>query len=527
MSVPKKIREVDRPTNTIVEDYGREGPCRYAVRERSGEKYIRNGNPQSHNGRVIGHIIDGRYVPKKQIEDAKCVQSIPLSYGSTALVRSVSEDIRDDLHCVFQPDETYMLMTLATLRVIKPNITARRTACQYKTSYTSVYYPGVHLSENTIGSFLEKIGKDFERRKQFYLLRIKSLEEKSHVAVDGMLKQDTSEVNDLSAYSYKSRVRGCKEISILYTYNIEKMEPICAEVFPGNSIDASSYSAFIRNNNIQRGIIVADKGFPPSKIQKELDANAELHFLAPLKRSDIRIKDNNMTDFEGILEGVEGQVMYKKKKIKGGRYLYSFMDTHTASAEREDYLQRAKKKASFNKEEYEKKKPVFGVIVFESDQDIDPCAAYRCYKDRWLLELVFRRYKNDIERNTTRVQTDFSVIGSEFVNFIATVITCRIIKKMESIPSLHKISFGDLMEDLSTAWRKTGGTEKPVSNDNQWVHTLAFVFDELEALGLSEKATKPEEIEKNCSCKKSQKTEPRRPRGRPRKAECSQAAEGV
>ena len=33
--------------------------------------------------------------------------------------------------------------------------------------------------------------------------------------------------------------------------------------------------------------------------------------------------------------------------------------------------------------------------VFESDQDIDPRAAYLCYDDRWLLELVFNRYKSD------------------------------------------------------------------------------------------------------------------------------------
>ena len=38
------------------------------------------------------------------------------------------------------------------------------------------------------------------------------------------------------------------------------MEPVCAEVFPGNSVDASSYPAFIRDNDIRKGIIVADKG---------------------------------------------------------------------------------------------------------------------------------------------------------------------------------------------------------------------------------------------------------------------------
>ena len=34
MPVPPEIRAVERPKNTIVEDRGRDGPKRYAVRER-------------------------------------------------------------------------------------------------------------------------------------------------------------------------------------------------------------------------------------------------------------------------------------------------------------------------------------------------------------------------------------------------------------------------------------------------------------------------------------------------------------
>ena len=91
------------------------------------------------------------------------------------------------------------------------------------------------------------------------------------------------------------------------------------------------------------------------------------------------------------------------------------------------------------------------MIVFESDQDLDPKTAYQCYDDRWLLELVFNRYKSDDCLDKTNVQGDFSVIGSEFVNFITTVMTCRIIRKATRVGLLNKISYGDLMDDLSSA----------------------------------------------------------------------------
>ena len=64
MAVPEEIRLVKRPKNTVVEDRGGNGPNRYAVRERGKIKCIPGKNPQPHNGRVIGHIINLKYVPK-------------------------------------------------------------------------------------------------------------------------------------------------------------------------------------------------------------------------------------------------------------------------------------------------------------------------------------------------------------------------------------------------------------------------------------------------------------------------------
>lgn len=62
MSVPESIRKVKRPKNTVVEDSGRNTDMRYSVRERAGEKYVHGHNPSPRNGKVIGHIINGKYV---------------------------------------------------------------------------------------------------------------------------------------------------------------------------------------------------------------------------------------------------------------------------------------------------------------------------------------------------------------------------------------------------------------------------------------------------------------------------------
>ena len=514
MAVPAEIRAVPRPTNTIVDDSGKDGPKRYAVRERSYSKYIPGGNPQPRNGKVVGHIIDGKFVPVKS-EPVK-VEPDMLSYGSSALVKSVSDDLFEDLLNVYPANIACSIMVMASLKVIKPSVTLNRMSTHYGRTFTRVFYPGTAVSRNTLGTVLQRIGQDGDNRREFYQLRMARVVADHHIALDGTLKQDNSKVNDLSAYSFKARVKGRCEISVLYAYDIELMEPICAEVFPGNNIDASSYSAFIRDNDIRHGILVADKGFPPSKIKEELKERPDLHFLTPLKRNDIRISDNDMLNFEGVLDGLDGHIVYKKKQIKGGRYLYAYRDARKASIEEADYLSKAEGKKVFDSKKYQDKRASFGTIVFESDQDLDPKTAYQCYDDRWLLELVFNRYKNDECLDKTNVQGDFSVIGMEFVNFISTVITCRVIRKATKCDLLKDMSYGDLMDDLSSAWRRTDAPTDPRSDDKYWVHTLVKVFEELEALGLSEPVPKPEPKKRGRKPKQTE-NKPKRPRGRPRK----------
>lgn len=101
-----------------------------------------------------------------------------------------------------------------------------------------------------------------------------------------------------------------------------------------------------------------------------------------------------------------------------------------------------------------------GVIVFESGQDLLAETIYSCYVDRWLLELVFGRYKNDECLDHSNVQGDFSVIGSEFINFIATVLTCRMVRQAEKTGLLQgayirRIDGGFIKRVTSKQWKRT------------------------------------------------------------------------
>lgn len=479
MPIPKEILAVERPDNTIVVDQGGNGPKRYAVRERKGVKYIPKGNPQPINGPVVGYIINLAFVERKPKSVAQKEPDM-LSYGAAALVCSVLDDVRADLLSVYDPNDAFKIMAISCLRVIKPGITNSRLASHYARTFLSVLLPGVALSGNTVSQFLSDLGKSGDQRKEFFRLRSERVDPSHHIAVDGTLKEDGSTDNSLAAFSFKKRP--FKELSILFAFDIEAMEPICSQVFQGNCIDAVSYSRFIQTNDIKKGIIIADKGFPVSSISEELKTRPGLHFISPLKRNDGRIGKNDMLRYEGPLNEAGMGVLYKKKQIRVGRWLYSFRDLGLAAVEESVYVERQRRNGTYDAAKHEKKKTQFGVIVFESDQDLEPLIVYLSYKSRWIIEMVFRGYKNDIDLETTRVQGDFSILGSEMINFISTLATCRILARARKADLLKDSTFGNLMDDLNSIWRMRDATSEPRRNDGTFSIITPGGYDLMEKL---------------------------------------------
>lgn len=159
------------------------------------------------------------------------------------------------------------------------------------------------------------------------------------------------------------------------------------------------------------------------------------------------------------------------------------------------------------------------VIVFESDLDLSPEQAYRCYQERWFIELVFRYYKNNVCFDRTRVQGDYSVLGSEFINFISTVITCRIIKKLESAKLLDEMTYGDAMEDLTQVWRDVAAdlNKKPALDDGLWAYATNKQLKMMEALELISATPKPEKRKPGRPRPRPECAKTKRSRGRPRK----------
>ena len=114
------------------------------------------------------------------------------------------------------------------------------------------------LSKNTVCTLLRKLGQTGNRIRAFLDERIREMRSKV-VLVDGTLISEESKVNTFSNYSRKARLKKSRDISVIYTFDLERMEPICYKAYAGNMIDSHAFKDFIRENQRKDTAIVADR----------------------------------------------------------------------------------------------------------------------------------------------------------------------------------------------------------------------------------------------------------------------------
>lgn len=488
MAIPKEILKVDRPRNSVVFAYGK-GKDRYGVRSRLGCRRV-NGKNIPVNGPTIGHIVDGKFVALKPMEEES---PDLIDYANVVYCDGLFRDMVSELDGLYSHPDSLRIYCIALLRVCQPGIKDCELKEAYDESFLSILYPGVALSRNSVSGFLKLLGKCLSRIVKFMRKRAENAGIDHHLLVDGTLKSDESSVNTLSDFSRKARKKGTRDISVIYAFDLDAMEPVCSQCFPGNMLDLTGYSDFIEKNGIKKGLIVADKGFPHESARKCFEANPDLHYLNPLKRNSRLAATHGMYGYDGVLKEMPG-ITFRKAKVSGKeKWLYSFRDSERAAKEEKDYLRHAGD--GYSDSEFKERQALFGTVVLESDLDMTPEQAYFAYSRRWEIEAVMRYYKQACEFDETRAHSDYSVYGTEFVNFLSVVLTYRILNDMEKKGVLEKYTYGKAMAKLARA--------KKIRIDGKYslIRLNPSTMELLETLGITEK----------------EKTEKRK-RGRPRKS---------
>lgn len=284
MVIPEDIRKVERPVNTVVIDSGKDSPHRYAVRERAGSKYVPGNNNQPVNGKVIGHIIDGKFVPKSENPENPIEHR---SYGAIALARSVSEDICSDLQKKF-PEKASFIMAISLLRATLPEITDNRIQTEYDDTAVGVFLPDLSFSENKIQVHLKELESKKNDIFDYYRIRSASTESKN-LAIAG-----TTVTWNQGIMGYRAVSDTPFETTVIYAYDIETGDILFLNTYPHREISPTLFLNFVLNNTVRSGTILLNDVPVSEELGEELERYPNLHYIA---KEDGSTSDDDDTRF--------------------------------------------------------------------------------------------------------------------------------------------------------------------------------------------------------------------------------------
>lgn len=482
MPVPEAIRKIPRPVNTVVVDNGKDSPLRYAVRARLRTKYVRGGNPQPRNGRVIGHITDGRFVPLQT--GAGVQEKSLLSCGASALVNAVSEDVYARLCSLYTAAEAPAVMVLAALRVLSPAAAAGSLSRLYRHSWLSCFYPGAELDAAAVHTLLQKLGEDEEKRRRFCQKCCAAA--LGHVLTPALRPvPEQHAAQDFYHFPPQAQAGQRRPGAALYAFDAETLEPVLFEVFPDGSPGARQTEKFLNREELSQSRIFLHPEFPEGMLRPDPDRQPSVYALKTLKKKQLR----SLCQEPGAWEVLDGRnIRYKMLPLKDGSFACLFRDPLRAEEAQTLFLAAHQGKKALSREEFAEKQALFGVSGCSCECSLPPQALWQCLHEYELRELVLRCCAPPAPQD----QDETAAAGSEFVSFIAAITAGRIIRKTAAAGLLEHCSLGELLDRLAAVWRRADAPWPPCSNDSFWLNHGELSMAELEALGLAEPAPAPE-----------------------------------
>ena len=369
-------------------------------------------------------------------------------YGQVALILKFYKPILNNLLEIFNDIDAYKILVIVLIRSIYGNVTLKDLAFYYQNSFLSEKFPNVSLSEKTVSELFDSLGRRYGLIREYMKNRVEEITDDSEIIIDGMLKTNNSEVNAFSEFSRKGRIKQSKDINIIYAFNHKNNEPLISKVYPGNMLDSSTFIDFLNNFDLNKGILMGDKGFLSKENYEALTNKTGLKFMFPIKRSSKEIIDYDLLNFDNLVAYYNEQILYKKVQAGENLFYYSFKNAGDESLEREGYLKYLTKRGDFDIDELRKKEQKFGTIVFKSNENLEPFDVYKIYEKRWNIEMMFRFYKDILEFKTTNVHSTYSVITQEFINYLSIFVSLKVKNFLIEKDLLSKYSYKRIIKFL-------------------------------------------------------------------------------
>ena len=263
----------------------------------------------------------------------------------------------------------------------------------------------------------------------------------------------------------------------------ERGDPICCELWPGNTDDVSSLIPVVDRMRVRFGItgfcVVADRGMISAKTMEKLEKR-KISYILGARMRKVKIIRNEVLSRPGRFEEVRVEDEWddldplKVKEVWADEKRYivcknerqARKDEATRNAILESleeklqsgakslignkgfkkYLAVKKNSVTIDKKKIEEEKRFDGKWVLTTSTNLKAADVALQYKELWRVEQVFRDMKSILDTRPVYHQLDETIKGHVFCSFLALVLRKELDKRLEAIGL--DLEWNDVKRDL-------------------------------------------------------------------------------
>jgi hypothetical protein len=458
----------------IPETIKRHKPSGTEIRHKNGHYYVysvkgyydkKARKPKSRSLGCVGQIYpDIGFLPNKN--KAGPVELVTKEYGATRIAMAASVDIFEKLKECF-PADFIRIYVMAVVKLIG-NLCIKDISISYEKSAISVMLPKVHLSKNTVSSFLGNLS--LQRGGMVKFMREYARCGEGGIIFDGTSFVSGARLNPFCEKGYSAGNIGKSQIRLIYAWSTENRLPIYFMVAPGSIPDKSAFEAALDEINGKGCTIILDKGFFSAK---NIELMTGMDFIIPLQKNTALVSDE-IKEFSAYQRALRNRFAYhkriiyfaevKQQRFKGCR-LYVYYDNERRQYLMENYFKKIQDKEGTVAEELMDQAVAetadYGVSMLLTTLEVPAKQVYLDYKARWAIEEMFDAHKNTLGFDM-RYEASYAVQqGWAFVEFLALLIYHKINSMLVATDMIKTYNVKDLLFRASTITQsKTSGVWK-------------------------------------------------------------------
>ena len=407
----------------------------------------------------IGQIYEGvGFVPNDKGVQSSI--SVTKEYGASRTILMLTEGLLERIRKHF-PSEFLRIYILSALKLMEHGLTTKRTDWAYERSALSLLLPEVHLSKNTVTSFIEKLA--LKRGTMVEFMRDFQSPENASVIFDGTSMLADARNNPYCEKGYTPGKRNETQVRLIYAFEIGTRRPIYFNVIPGSISDTTALISSFSDIGLDNCIMLLDNGFFSDRNIKAMLATEGMRFILPLKENSTLV-EAGYKPFIAYKDVIGDGFSYHNRfiffrectcdKYEGCKIFIYYDERRNKDLEKE----RIKKAhglhgAKLPKDivaQLHKECEMLGVTMLLTNNDTDAESTYLDYKARWAIEEMFDTMKNTLSFNMNYEVKYETQMGWAFIEFISLMMHFEINNVLIKNGLYKTYSVGDLLFDLKS-----------------------------------------------------------------------------